>query len=115
MSALTQLTDGSVSPKTKRSLLRALEPLLPSPSDPHSPSPSQIELSSQNLLGVKNLRAMRAGALMFVDVEAEVPRNLSVGSAVDMGERIERTLKTAKKEISEVRVKFVPVDKEKAV
>ncbi|KAJ3490390.1 hypothetical protein NLI96_g1502 [Meripilus lineatus] len=114
-SAFVQLTDGSVSPKTKRVLQKALVPLLPSPSSPNTPQISQIELSTQNLLEIRNLRAMRTGASMLVDIEAIVPRDLSISGAVDLEDRVKRTLKGARKEISEVRVKFIPVDREKLV
>lgn len=52
---------------------------------------------------------------MLVDIEAIVPRDLSISGAVDLEDRVKRTLKGARKEISEVRVKFIPVDREKLV
>lgn len=55
---------------------------------------------------------MRAGALMFVDVVAEVPRTLSVEDASHIEHDILMALKKARKEVSEVRVKFRPVDLE---
>lgn len=137
MSAFTQLTDGSVSTNTKRSLLKSLDPILPSnsssytipdsPSGSHSnnlsPSSSPTSSSfpesashsdsfnySQNILGIKNLRAMRAGALMFVDVEVEVPSRLSIGEAKEVEDEIERRLREKRKEIKEVRIKFYPID-----
>ncbi|PCH43471.1 hypothetical protein WOLCODRAFT_138360 [Wolfiporia cocos MD-104 SS10] len=114
VSALYQLMDGSVSPRTRQALQRALEPLLP-PSSGGGPSDTQIELCSENLLAVRDLRAMRAGAMMFVDVIAEVPRTLSVGETSALEGAIARALKGAKKEVSEVRVKFYPVDEEVVV
>ena len=65
---------------------------------------------AQSLLAVQDLRAMRAGALMFVDVVAHVPRSLSVEDASVLEGRIARALKAARKEVSEVRVRFRPVD-----
>ncbi|KAI0915789.1 hypothetical protein AcW1_003709 [Taiwanofungus camphoratus] len=113
--ALGQLTDASVSPGTKTALWQALEPLLPHPASSSTPqsvqtyTPSQIENRTENLLAIRDLRAMRAGALMFVDLIADVPRTLSVEEASSLEETISRTLRAARREISEVRVKFHPV------
>lgn len=112
MSALRQLTDASVSPKTKVVLYTTLEPLLPSPAYPDIPSTSQLEHQTQNLLAIRDLRAMRAGALMFVDLTADVPHNLSVEAASTLEAKIKSTLKKARKEISEVRIKFNPVERD---
>ncbi|KAH9944706.1 cation efflux family-domain-containing protein [Amylocystis lapponica] len=104
VTALHQLTDGSVSPKTRTVLLEALEPLLPEVAASAAAGPAE------RLLAVQDLRAMRAGALMFVDLVAHVPRTLSIEEASSLEDRITRTLKAARKEISEVRVRFRPVD-----
>ena len=108
MTAFRQLTDASVSPLVKATLVEALEPLLPTPD---TPTPNTE--SAENLLAIKNLRAMRAGALMFVDLTAEVPRTLSVADASTLEGKITRTLKRARKEITEVRVKFQPAEADK--
>ena len=109
MNAFRQLTDASVSPSTKETLIEALEPLLPTSTNATA-TPSQTGQLPASLLAVKNLRAMRAGALMFVDLTAEVPRSLSVADASTLEAKIARTLKAARKEIAEVRVKFHPVE-----
>lgn len=62
------------------------------------------------LLGVRNVRAMRSGALMFVDLIADVPHNMSVHDATVLEERIVSVLKETRKEISEVRVKFNTIE-----
>ncbi|KAF8070521.1 CDF-like metal transporter [Lyophyllum atratum] len=92
------LTDAGVPPKTRRSIERSLKPLLSS-SNPASP-----------LLNVRDLQARRSGSLMFVDLTAVVPGRMSVRDASVLDETIARTLKAARKEIAEVRVKFQPLD-----
>lgn len=110
MNAFRQLTDASVSPQTRSTLVRSLDPLLTA-----TAASKAISTPSQKaLLAVKDLRAMRAGALMFVDLTAQVPRSMSVAETSMLEADIAGTLKRAKKEISEVRVKFQPVDTEKA-
>ena len=108
MNAFRQLTDASVSASTKESLADALLPLLPSAPHAPTPTPSQLHHETANLLAITNLRAMRAGALMFVDLTAEVPATLSVEDTSTLEGKITRTLKNARKEIAEVRVKFQP-------
>jgi len=108
--ALRQLTDAGVSPRTKSSLHRALHPLLPDKATPHLVTDSQVELQTESLRGIRDLRAMRAGALMIVDLTADVPKTLSVESASAIEKRIMETLRKARKEVSEVRVKFNPID-----
>lgn len=116
--AFGELTDRGVSPKTQRILTRTLNPLLPAPSasaesttkdsHPHShqaPSPSA-------LLGIHDLRAMRAGATMFVDVIADVPPTMTMRDADVIERNITEKLKSARREISEVRVKFNVIEKE---
>ncbi|KAH8078072.1 cation efflux family-domain-containing protein [Cristinia sonorae] len=109
MSAFRQLTDAGVSPRTKSSLLQSLDPLLPDKSTPHIPTPSQRDLHTDQLLGIRDLRAMRAGALMVVDLVADVPRTLPVEHASEIEKRIAETLRKARKEVSEVRIRFNPV------
>lgn len=113
MTAFRQLTDASVSPRTKASLTQALEPLLPTPLSTKlgQPSIAQVDNHTENLLAVRDLRAMRAGALMFVDLTAEVPRSLRVEDATRLEQKITSALKASRKEISEVRVKFSPVSR----
>lgn len=93
------LTDAGVSSRTRQSLERALKPLI------SSSSPTEIHTPA--ILGIHELRARRAGSLMFVDLTAEVQGTLTVGQASTLDEKIMRTLKEAKTEITEVRVKFV--------
>ncbi|KAI0093379.1 cation efflux family-domain-containing protein [Irpex rosettiformis] len=106
ITSFKQLTDAGVSSSTREKLVRALDPLLPS-----SEASKAIGTPSQRaLLAVKDLRAMRAGALMFVDLTAKVPGTMSVADTSALVATIERTLKQERKEIAEVRIRFEPVD-----
>lgn len=93
----SDLTDASVSTKTRHSLKHALDPLL---------EPS----SSPALLAVRHLRARHAGSLVYVDLIADVPSSFSVLQTTSLEEKISQTLMQARKEVAEVRVKFHPVD-----
>lgn len=118
--AFGELTDRGVSPKTQRILTRALNPLLPVPStstesaleDPHTHSDSHPNSHSHKvpipsvLLGIHDLRAMRAGAAMFVDVVADVSPAMTMRDAAVIERNITEKLRSARREISEVRVKF---------
>ncbi|KAG6842189.1 hypothetical protein C0991_001682 [Blastosporella zonata] len=92
------LTDAGVPPKTQRSIERKLNPLLNSTA------------SSSSLLGIHDLRARRSGSLLFVDLTAMVSPTMSVCDTSALDEKITRTLKEARKEITEVRIKFKPVE-----
>lgn len=130
--AFGELTDRGVSPRTQRILTRALSPLLPPSSvstepiaqDPHAqphPNPDSRSLhhsnpdqapSSSALLDIHHLRAVRAGATMFVDVVADVSPAMAMRDAAVIERDITEKLKSVRREISEVRVKFNVVDKE---
>ena len=106
LGSFKQLTDAGVGSSTRQALVGALDPLLSSPE-----ASKAISTPSQRaLLAVKDLRAMRAGALMFVDLTAKVPSTMSVADTSALEAAIQRTLKSEKKEIAEVRVRFEPVD-----
>ena len=47
---------------------------------------------------------------MFVDVSIHVPPSLPISEAVALEKKIHETLTKARREISEVRVKFIPND-----
>ena len=111
MTSFRQLTDAGVSSQTKSSLLRALQPLLPRT---EATSVTVRAPRAEQLLGIEDLRATRAGSIMFVDLTARVPSTLSVADTSVLEGTIARTLKDAKKEIAEVRVRFEPVEAGKA-
>ncbi|KAH8119648.1 cation efflux family-domain-containing protein [Phellopilus nigrolimitatus] len=96
--ALAGLADAGVGPATRDALQGALRPL--------------VEEERGVLRKVDDLRAVRAGALLFVDVRVRVPRALPVGDAVALEARIDSALRAVRKELAEVRVKFVPADEE---
>jgi len=100
------LTDAGVSPRTRQSLMTVLKPLVDkSMTDHHDPN---FLHSSPLLLSIQHLRARHSGSLMFVDLIAEVSGSVTVAQASTLDEKITRTLKEAKKEITEVRVTFKP-------
>ena len=115
--AFGELTDRGVSPRTQRILTRALNPLLATPTaestarDLHSHSHSHQTPGLSALLDIHDLRAMRAGATMFVDVVADVPPTITMRDAVVIEKNITEKLKSARREISEVRVKFNVIEK----
>ena len=121
--AFGELADRGVSPRTQGILTRALDPLLPAQStsteptveDSHThshshPHPHQVP-SLSTLLGIHDLRAMRAGATMFVDVIADVSPVMTMRDAAVIEKNITQKLKSVRREISEVRVKFNVVEK----
>ncbi|KAG6891458.1 hypothetical protein C0992_006189 [Termitomyces sp. T32_za158] len=91
------LTDAGVSSKTRRSIEHKLKPLINSTSSPST------------LLGVRDLRARRSGSLLFVDLTATVSPTMTVHETSMLDEKIIRTLKEARREITEVRVKYQPL------
>ncbi|KAG1737654.1 mitochondrial iron ion transporter [Suillus lakei] len=107
--AFTELTDAGISANSQRKLLHALKPLLSSSSPPSSVFGNEFHDATE-LLAVRHLRAKRAGSMMYVDLTADVPSNMSVLATSRLEVKISQTLKEARKEISEVRVKFHPVD-----
>lgn len=104
------LTDAGVSPRTRQSLMTILEPLVEKSTliHHHQHETSILNPSSPSLLSIQHLRARRSGSLMFVDLTAEVSESVTVTQASTLEEKITRTLKEAKKEITEVRVTFKP-------
>ncbi|CAA7259130.1 unnamed protein product [Cyclocybe aegerita] len=61
-----------------------------------------------SLVSISQLRARKAGSMMFVDLIAEVSGSVTVSHATTLEEKIGNTLKNARKEIKEVRVTFRP-------
>lgn len=109
--AWRQLTDAGVSPQTHQALIKLLDPLVPPSSTPSASSRLDSPVDTQaRILGIRYLRARRAGSLMFVDLTADVSRSLNMGNASELEEKITLTLQNARKEISDVRVKFHPVE-----
>ncbi|EIN11789.1 hypothetical protein PUNSTDRAFT_50649 [Punctularia strigosozonata HHB-11173 SS5] len=102
--AFKELMDSGVSAKTHASLVRSVQPLIAPPTAQNGNGTTTSDVPS--LLAIHDLRARRAGSMTFVDLTADVPRDLSVSEAASMEEKIERTMKEARREIAEVRVRF---------
>ena len=103
MDALNDLADAGVSPRTRRSLLKTLDPLTQ-----RMGKASQNGSASLPPISISHLRARHAGSLMLVDLTASVPGSTTVAEAATLEEKIEHMLKKARKEIKEVRVTFRP-------
>jgi divalent metal cation (Fe/Co/Zn/Cd) transporter len=102
------LTDAGVSPRTRQSLMTILKPLINESTMTHQHQTNLLNPSSPSLLSIQHLRARRSGSLIFVDLTAEVSGSVTVTQASTLEEKITRTLKKARKEITEVRVTFKP-------
>lgn len=87
------LTDAGVSAKTRQSIHQVLQPLI---------------TSSPSLDKISHIRGRRSGSLLYVDLVVSVPGRLTVTQAATLEEEIAETLQKQKKEVAEVRVKFVP-------
>jgi divalent metal cation (Fe/Co/Zn/Cd) transporter len=85
-----------------------LDPLVDESTMTHQHETKILNSSSPSLLSIQHLRARRSGSLIFVDLTAEVSGSVTVTQASALEEKITRTLKKARKEISEVRVTFKP-------
>lgn len=102
--AFADLTDAGISANSQLKLVHALDPLLSSCSSVNG------HHTTTELLGIRHFRAKRAGSLIYVDLTADVPSNMTVSSTSELEEKISQTLKEARKGVSEVRVKFYPID-----
>lgn len=97
------LTDAGVSPRTRASIHKVLKPLIAKEG-----SSKALADQASHLQAITDLRARRAGSMLFVDLTATVPRTITVEQASALDALITRKLKEEKKEIAEVRVKFDP-------
>lgn len=94
-----QLMDRGVSEETRMTIVRQLNPLF---------DPSHSSLRLKHLTAIREVRAVRSGALMFVDLVAILPPQTTMAEAYFVQEKINQHLIAFKKEISEVRVKMIP-------
>lgn len=102
--AFAELTDAGISRGSRDKLLHALEPLV------HRATTSGDATDGSRLLAIKDLRAKRAGSLIDVDVTVDVAHTISVLATSELEGRITQLLKDTRSEVSEVRVKFHPVE-----
>jgi divalent metal cation (Fe/Co/Zn/Cd) transporter len=95
--SLRELSDGGVPPHVHAALLGALNPLL-APGAPGAP----------RIHAISGLRARRAGARAFVELDARVDAGLPVREAAALEAEIAALLRAKRREVSDVRVRFVP-------
>lgn len=106
------LTDAGASPRTQQSLKKIIAPLMDRSGatqlvDDHDGWPLPP------IVSIRHLRARHAGSLLFVDLVAEVPGYITVSQSSALEKEIEHLIKSARKEVAEVRVTFRPTDKVK--
>ncbi|KIY50307.1 hypothetical protein FISHEDRAFT_39769 [Fistulina hepatica ATCC 64428] len=94
------MTDAGVSLQTRTALQQSLDPLL------RAPTSSSMPL----LLGIHDVRARRAGSVMFVDLTAQVAASATVSETHTLEKQITQTIKDARRDVREVTVSFKPVD-----
>jgi len=90
--AIGELTDASISDST----LSAYSTILDGQSSHLAPA----------LAGIRHIRGVRSGGAIFVDVVVEVAPIATATDVVGISQRLEGTLREARKEVKEVRVKF---------
>lgn len=100
--ALKELTDAGVSPATQRKLVRVLD-------DVTNQTITQGSRAHGKLVSLDELRAVRSGSLMFVDVTARVRDDATLGEMNQIEDLVRERLVARKKEVYEVRVRFRPV------
>jgi divalent metal cation (Fe/Co/Zn/Cd) transporter len=106
LGAWGQLTDKGVSVQTRDALIRALDPLLLHTAEAESGVNGGEIRQPRRLRAIRDLRARRAGSLMFVDLTADVDGTLSVSESSELEQEIDSTLRQARTEIAEVQVRF---------
>jgi cation diffusion facilitator family transporter len=95
--AFGDFTDAGVSLETRRELRSLVKPLLVAPA-PHT------------LLGIRNVRAVKSGSLMFVDLTADVPAEMTVLDAHEVEKRVRDAIMENRSEVKEVRVHLHAVE-----
>ncbi|CAE6416309.1 unnamed protein product [Rhizoctonia solani] len=93
-SAFGDFTDAGVSPSTRKELALLVDPLV----EPRS------------LIAVRNVRAVKSGSLMFVDLTADVPARMTVLDAHEVERRVRDAIMEGKSEVKEVRVHLHAVE-----
>lgn len=106
--AFAELTDAGISKGSREKLVRALDPLLHR--DAADGDDATDVSKGPRVLAVRELRAKRAGSLINVDVAIEVPHTTTVLATSELEEEITRLLKDVRREVSEVRVRFYPIE-----
>ncbi|KDQ10104.1 hypothetical protein BOTBODRAFT_36534 [Botryobasidium botryosum FD-172 SS1] len=99
--SIKELTDAGVSPSTLSSISSLLKPILSA-----SPSSSSSSSKYTHVIAIRDIRALRRGGNIFVDLTVELPRNTSMQGALGVEERIRKTVMEGRKEVREVKVQF---------
>lgn len=107
--AFAELTDAGISTNSRDKLLRALDPLLQRGAT-NGDASAVLESERPRVLAIRELRAKRAGSLMIVDLTVDVSRTMTVQATSELEAKITQLLRDARREVSEVRVKFHPVE-----
>lgn len=103
LGALKELTDAGVSPATKRKLSRVLDDIM-------NTTVTADSRAHAKLVALDELRAVRSGSLMFVDVTARVIGDATLHELNQIENLVRERIVARKKEVHEVRVRFRPVD-----
>jgi len=90
--AIGELVDASISDST----LNTYSTILDGQSSSLAPA----------LAGIRHVRGVRSGGTVFVDLVVEVAPIASAQDVIGIAQRLEETLRGARKEVREVRVKF---------
>ncbi|KAF8558051.1 cation efflux protein [Imleria badia] len=105
--AFAELTDAGISKGARDNLVRALDPLVhPGAANGDATGVSQ----GTRVRAIRELRAKRAGSLIHVDLTVDVPPAMTVLATSELEEKIGQLLRDARREVSEVRVRFRPVE-----
>ncbi|KAG8722183.1 hypothetical protein FRC08_005932 [Ceratobasidium sp. 394] len=92
--AFGDFTDAGVPLSTRRELASLVTPLV----------------APGSLLGVRNVRAVRSGSVMFVDLTADVPAEMTVSDAHEVERRVRDAIMESRSEVKEVRVHLHAVE-----
>jgi len=95
-SSIKELTDAGVPSSTLSSISALLKPL----SSTTSSSPSS------GVIVARDIRAIRRGGGVFVDLTVELPRGTGMQDALVVEEHVRKTVMESRKEVREVRVQF---------
>lgn len=112
--AVGELTDRGVGPRSREALLDALQPLVESE---RAKAKGEGEGEEEaRVEAIEEVRAVRAGALLFVDVRVRVSGKMTVQETAVLGDEIREALRVIRSDLAEVRIRFVPagLDEEKA-
>lgn len=101
--AFAELTDAGISKGVQDKLGRALDPV-------RYRATGGDATKGPRVLAVRELRARQAGSLIYVDLTVDVPHTMTVSATSELEGKMTQLLKDARREVSEVRVQFRPVE-----